>query len=453
VAETPTGQEHPETVVLWHGTSEGHLAALLRDGFNAPPRSAYDSVQSVAAAVMPPGEATPAVVDKLMKTGLRTKSRAQESNNGKNLFATARRDLAGTYAADNAAHGGEFAAEIFRGLKDMGFKDITPRFEGARPVILTLDVPLGAIADAEKMQVVAQADGTHTLDGYHEAFVNNGSAAAITGVTFAKPAGNGWSFEGQPRLDPQQALAQISAPFHNAASPATGADEPLKDKIVSAVYDSRTAPEAEIVHIDRKPVAKFTVTDAAGARHAVHIPDPRFSAKAQAFQDKGFTGVSGGYAMPFHLSGAEVDAYINLRDIEVRQGKITAEQAHADMRALLGAVENANPKLGGIGHDADNPAQVKAVLKGVVNQINPEDIRHFLSGKEEPGYAQQYRNASGMTGGIAWKPAPSTLNDISAQMERKLAAFNAPPTSKFIQSAQTGTPEKPPQQRPAALKM
>lgn len=413
-------------VLLYHGTSEGHLAALLQNGFTRAPRTALDSLRAVIGHHLPGHDIDDAFVQDVMRKGSRLTTRSDESNGGRSLFATPDADTAADYAAQHAAHGGEFGYGVHQALRDMGHSDLPPRFAGARPVLLTLHVPAEDL-QLEKGMTLSPADGVQRLKTSHEVFINDNRHIQIKSVTFAKPQGGGWTFDGQPALSPQDAAAQIAAPFAAATSkflhaPQGYAPDALTQEIATAVYLFRHDPAATTEHIRRKPVATAMAYDAAGNLQKIRIPDPDFEPLATQLAAGGFPAVAQDYKLPRGLNARELDAYLNVLDIRAQHGTLTPPQKAAAEKTLFTRLCADNPALAGTGIDAENPSEVTAALRGVAQGMTPRDIA-FNAKTPAAAQGAEYQALKKSAGFyVPWNPAPETIAGIKSEMDSKLAA-------------------------------
>ncbi|MDP2204975.1 MAG: hypothetical protein Q8K65_01560 [Alphaproteobacteria bacterium] len=411
-------------VLLYHGTSEGHLAALLQNGFTRRPRTALDSVRDVIGHHLPGRDIDDDFVQEVMRKGSRLLTRSDESNGGRSLFATPHPDTAADYAAQHAAHGGEFGYGVHQALRDMGHGDLPPRFADARPVLLTLHVPAGDL-HLEKGMALSLADGAQHLKTSHEVFINDNRHIHIKSVTFAKPQGSGWTFDGQPALTAQQAAAEIAAPFANASkflqTPQGAPPDALTQEIAAAVYLFRHDPAATTEHVRRKPVATAMAYDAAGNLQKIRIPDPDFEPQATQLAAGGFPAVAQDYTLPRGLGARELDAYLNVLDVRTQHGTITPAQKASAEKTLFTRLTSDNPALAAIMIDTQKPPEVSAALRGVAQGMTPQDIA-FNAKTPTAAQGADYQTLKKSAGfHLPWNPAPETVAGIRTEMERKLA--------------------------------
>lgn len=419
-------------VLLYHGTSEGHLATLLQNGFARAPQTAIDSVRSVIAQHLPGQDIGDAFTQTVMHKGSRLTSRSDESNGGRSLFATPHADTAMDYAAQQAAHGGEFGFGVHQALRDMGHHDLPPRFAGARPVLLTLHVPAGDLHLEKGMEISTQ-NGIGHLHTSHEVFINDNRHIIIESVTFARANGSGWTFEGQSPLTPQQAAAEIAASF--AATPdaapskflpqakGTQAD-PLAQEIASAVYLFRHDPAATTEHVRRKPVASAQIYDTDGNLQKIRIPDPDFEPLATQLAQRGFPAAAEKYTLPRGVNARELNAYLNVLDVRLQHGGITADQKAAAEKNIFTRISADNPVLARAGIDTQKPAEITAALHGVAHGMTPQDIA-FTAKTPAAAKTDDYQALKKSAGFyVPWNPAPSTIENIKTEMTRKHAAIS-----------------------------
>lgn len=414
----------PKHVLLYHGTSEGHVAGILRGGFLSPPQLAQESVRAVIADHLPGQVIDDAMVQDVMRKGSRIQSRSDESNGGNTLFATPDAALAMDYAAQNAAHGGEFAAGVHQALMVMGHQGVPPRYDGARPVMLTLVMPTADIHLEKGMAVKAGTGGIGTVDTSHEVFVNDTRHVQIAAVRFARADGQGWTFDGQPDMTPAQALAAI-APDFAAGKPRTASPDALVQHIADTLYGFRNLPDVSIEHVRRKPVATAMMYSADGTLEKIRVPDPDFEPAAQKLADQGFKDVSQAYKLPGGLSPRELDGYLNALSAGMQQGHYTAAETTAAERRVLDRLAADNPSLQSV--QVKTPADVTAALRGVSHGMTAPDIAfgiaHPAAG-QDAGYLAQKKTAGFA---LDWNPAPATIDSIRTQMTQKLAAFDTAP--------------------------
>lgn len=418
----PSRQTAPERVLLYHGTSEGHVAAILRGGFLAPAQLALDSVRSVIADHLPGRVVDDAMVQDVMRKGSRIQSRSDESNGGNTLFATPDAALAMDYAAQNAAHGGEFGFGVHQALVSMGHHDLPPRFDGARPVMLTLAVPAADI-HLEKGMAIRRGDGAlATVETSHEVFVNNTARIEVMSVRFARPDGQGWTFDGQPDITPAAAVAALAPAFADSR-PRGAAPDALVQHIADTVYGFRTLPDVGIEHVRRKPVATAIIYGDDGMPEKIRVPDPDFEPAAQKLAGQGFNGVAQNYKLPGSLTPRELDGYLNALAAGMLQGHVTPENKAGAEARLFDRILTDNPDAAPLRQAAQTPEAVTKALRGISHGMTVADIRfgiaHPAAGRDEAYLAQK------KTAGFAlrWNPAPATIESIRTQMAEKLARF------------------------------
>ncbi len=422
----------PDRVLLYHGTSEGHVAGILRGGFLSPPQLAQESVRAVIADHLPGQAIDDAMVREVMRKGSRIQSRSDESNGGNTLFATPDAALAMDYAAQNAAHGGEFAAGVHQALAAMGHGDLPPRYDGARPVLLTLIIPTSDIHLEKGMAIKPGTGGIGTVETSHEVFVNDTRHVQIAAVRFARADGQGWTFDGQPDMTPAQALAAV-APDFAAGKPRMASPDALVQHIADTVYGFRTLPDVIIEHVRRKPVATAMTYGAEGTLEKIRVPDPDFVPAAQKLADQGFKDVSQAYKLPGGLSPRELDGYLNALAAGMQHGHYTAAETAAAERRVFDRLAADNPSLQSV--NAKTPEAVTIALRGISHGMTAADITFGIT-HPATGHDAEYL-AQKKTAGFAleWNPAPATIDSIRAQMAQKLAAFDAAPRSPTVQPA------------------
>ncbi|MEZ0226168.1 MAG: GNAT family N-acetyltransferase [Alphaproteobacteria bacterium] len=397
------------SVTLRHGTSEGYLYSILTDGFKPQYTGAQDKVRSVMEDVAGRGNVTDAQVNEVLKKNGSLNARAHEIGNM--LYTTADADTARDYALRYTKQGGEFASKIYQ---TMG-SDQTPRFQDARPVMLTLETPEGSL--------ITRAGGASVADAY-ETLVKAGPNVKVKSVTFAiRDTNGGYTFDGQPALSPAEALAKINPQF--AKAPPASTQDSERQRILKTINDLATSDGVTVTQKDAMYVAEAEISDAEGRKILVTIPDPAFVPQAEEkFTKYGFKGVAADYVLPHGLTATELNAYLATLDVREQQGKITAEQKTADVKTLLGDIEAANPKIKALLFDRDNPERVTEAVRGVINAYSPENLEHHFSGARIEGYDELKRatqSKSGIRADIDL--APEALRGIQAEMDVKNQAF------------------------------
>lgn len=426
--KAPDQDAAPARVLLYHGTSEGHVGAILRGGFLSPAQLALDSVRSVIADHLPQQDIGDDMVREVMRKGSRLQSRSDESNGGNTLFATPDAALAMDYAAQNAAHGGEFGFGVHQALVAMGHRDLPPRFDGARPVLLTLSIPTADIHLEKGMTVTGGAGALGSVQTHHEVFVNNTAHVEVLSVRFARPQGNGWTFDGQPDLTPAAALAEMSPAFANTA-PRKGADDPLVQHIADTVYGFRNLPDVAIEHVRRKPVATAMIYGEDGSLQKIYVPDPDFEPVAQKLADGGFSGVAQSYKLPGALSPRELDGYLNALSAGQLHGHVSPEDKAAAEAKLFDRIMSDNPDAAPLRLAAKTPEDVSKALRGISQGQTVQDITFAIenpaAGRDAAYLAQ--KKSAGFA--LEWNPAPATIENIRVQLEQKIQRFNAAPSA------------------------
>jgi len=420
-------------VILYHGTSEGHLVGLLQKGFAAGGQSPRDFLRGIIADHLPGQTIDDALVDTVRKKHGRISWRSDESNAGCTLFAAGDREIAARYAAYNAEHGGELGKDIHAALRQSGFPDLPPRFAGARPVLLTLEVPAQDLHLQKGLGLSEGPDGKLHAETPHEVFVNNTRRAAITGVTFARLQNGAWTFDGQPELSPAAALGEIAAAFTPAGRPALASAAPADtdaQHITETIYSFRLDADVKTEHVHFKPVAVAAVYLPDGSMGKLRVPDPYFEPAAQKFgPESGFDGLSARYKLPGSLGAADIDAYLNVLEARSQHGTLATEERNAAEKRLFERLCADNPPLAAAGIDTAHADETRAALRGVAHGLVPADIG-FAAKNPQTGSDASYREirkAAGFFG--AWNPAPETLGVFQAQMEKKLSAFALAPAA------------------------
>lgn len=397
-----------KAVTLQHGTSEGYLFSILTEGFKPQYTGAQDKVRAVMEDVAGRGNVTDAQVAELMKKNDFVSARAHEIGNI--LYTTSSAETAREYAHFYTDQGGEFATKIY---KAMGSSE-KPRFQDARPVMLELETPEGNII---------MRDGTLATEAY-ETLVKAGPNVKVKSVTFAKKEADGsYTFEGQPALNPVEAMAEIKPEFAKPISaPQANA---ARTKILKTINDVATGGDVNVTQRESMYVAEADVKDSQGYKTRVTLPDPKFRPQAEEkFGQYGFKGVASEYVMPHGLTAMELSAYLTALDVQEQKGKITARQKAADVSTLLGDIEAANPKIRDLSFDRTSPEKVADVVKGVVNAYSPENLQHHLSPPRVAGYEELRKSAQSKSGLQAdIDLTPEALRNISQEMDSKNAEF------------------------------
>lgn len=413
------------TVLLHHGTSEGHLAGLLQNGFAAGGQSPRDFLRGIIADHLPGQEVGDALVDAVRARHSRINWRSDESNSGGTLFAAGDRDVAAKYAAYNAEHGGELGKDIHTALRQSGFADVPPRFAGARPVLLSLEVPAEDLHLQKGLGLHAGPDGKLRAETPHEVFVNDTRRAVITGVTFARMQDGAWTFDGQSEMSPAAALAEIAPAFaaRGKAAPAAAADADARH-IAQTIYGFRQDADVKTEHVHFRPVAVASVYLPDGSLGKLRVPDPHFEPATKNFGPAyGFDGLSTEYKLPGSLGGGDIDAYLNVLEARSQHGTLSPEERNAAEKKLFTRLCADNPPLAAAGIDAARPDEVRAALRGVAHGLTPADISFAAknpAADRDASYLEA-RKAAGFFGG--WNAAPDTLKVFQTQMDKKLAAF------------------------------
>jgi hypothetical protein len=423
-------QERGPVVTLQHGTSEGNLSRILNNGFERPPMTPRESVRAAIEDYLPPSEVTDDLVTKVMSRKLRIDIRSGESNNGLNLSTATDPAVAQLHARDNAPYGGEYSKDVFKALKDLGYTDVKPRFEGARPVLLTLEVPLKNIPEAYHSRIKVSADGTSTLDAYYEVVLNHPEGVKVAGVTFGKPDG---TFDGQKSVSAEEAQKLIQPRFQTSSENAP-LDPAIASRreILEKVYGLRKEEGVKVVEVtglnqvERVPVAEVRLSQTDGSAKVVHIPDPRFQPGGEKYEGYGFSGVAEKYRMPFDLTPKELNAYLDLLEVRQNQGRMTPDQGSAETKRILVEIETANPAIKELAFDRNNPSKVSEVVRGVINSYSAENLQHHLSTTRVPEYEElkrDVRSKIGLVTDMDIDLTPKALTGISAEMEAKNQAF------------------------------
>lgn len=447
-----------ETVTLYHGTSEGHLANLLAHGFIRPAVSAADFTRALISAFLPEDKITPELVEKVSWHG-RMRSRAEESNSGRTLFATGTRKVAEEFA-HLSRNGGELYQEVYNALKSLGH-DVAPRFDNARPVLLELEVPVKDINEAYRQSITRGADGKPSGAAGYQVFIDDTTNVRIKNVTFGghKQArwfsfggeSGDWTFEGQKPLAPKAAQEKIKSEY---ATPAARKPPSEKQVLLDEIYAFARDPQSVMimarVGMLEYPVAETVVEGVDGKPATVRVPDMEFEPRGKQLENWGFA-VSQKYALPCDLTPREVKALLDIVDIRQQRGELSREDAMEKLGLLLDRLEERNPDIAAIDFDRKDPRKVTQALTLAVHGANRDDIAHSLNAAETPDYLAQKDHMMRMTGlsdsKIPWNPAPKTLQAICDEMDRKLSKFD----SQFVGTAKMEKPV-PTLSAPAAAK-
>lgn len=430
-----------ETVTLYHGTSEGHLANLLAHGFVRPAVSAADFTRELISAFLPEDKITPELVEKVSWRG-RMRSRAEESNSGRTLFATGTRKVAEEFA-QLSRNGGELYQEVYNALKSFGH-DVAPRFDNARPVLLELEVPVKDINEAYRESITRDDYGRPTGAGGYQVFIDDTAHVTIKSVTFGgqKQAkwfswseSGDWTFDNQKPLAPDAAQEKIKPEYATpTAIRAPSEKQVLLDEIYAFARDPQSVMIMARVGLLEYPVAETVVEGADGHPATLRIPDMQFEPRGKQLEGWGFA-VSQKYELPHDMTPREVKALLDIVDIRRQRGELSEDGAMKKLGLLLDRLEERNPDIAAIDFDRKDPRKVMQALTLAVHGANSDDIAHSLNGKETPEYLAQKEHTMRMTGiggsNLPWNPAPKTLQSICDEMNRKLSRFN----SQFAGSA------------------
>lgn len=396
--------------MLVHGLQPRHVGAI-------------DKVRSVVAGLVAPENLTCQKIADVMQQNSFIHARAHEMSNM--LYTTSDMATAQTYALQHTHAGGEFASHVQRA---MGVSE-QKRFDAARPVLLTLNVPEDAII---------KRHGEVRADTY-EVLVKARADVKIASVTFAaKDATGHFSFVGQPALSQQEALDQILPVFTVPIQKTS--DNSAAQKILKTINDFTSSDMVDISQ-DHKSmyVAEARMLDAEGYSIKVRVPDPLFQPRAIAkFDNNGFTGVAQNHVLPHDLTAMELNAFLTVLDIQTQKGIITPAQKAADIKMLLTDIENANPVIKSLIYDRNNQFKVEAVVQGVVNSYSAINLQHHVSSERMAGYADLKKATMASIGVLNdIDLAPATLKTIDFAMAAKLdvlAQRAAPPqTLKMAQ--------------------
>lgn len=427
--DATAAQEAP--VLLHHGTSEGHLAGLLKNGFAAGGQSPRDFLRAIIADHLPGQDVDDRLVDAVRSKHGRINWRSDESNSGGTLFAAGDRSIAATYAAYNAEHGGELGKDIHTALRQSGFPGLPPRFAGARPVLLTLEVPAADLHLEKGLGLRAGPDGKLQAETPHEVFINDTRRITISAVTFARMEGGTWTFDGQPALTPAAALAHIAPAFaaRGQAAAQTAAD-PDARLIAETIYSFRQDADVQTEHVRFKPVAVASVYLPDGSIGKLRVPDPHFEPATQKFgAGSGFDGIAARYQLPGNLTPTDIDAYLNVLHARSQHGTIAPAARAAAEEHLFKRLCDDNPALAAVSALVTQTGAHTQALRGVANGLTPADIAFAAKNPQaarDPSYLEMKKSA-GFFG--EWNPAPETLKNFEAQMDKKLAAFDAIPAA------------------------
>lgn len=144
------------TLTLYHGTSSQFLDVIKRDGLKAPQDNLDAYAEEILSAYVPREQWTPEFLRDIHEKCLRIRYSVRGQDGRENLYLCSQPESPTGYAQSYAAHGGEIAYTIWQTacmfvlrdrLDDMTWKEfknnppLRPRFEGAKPVLLTVEVP------------------------------------------------------------------------------------------------------------------------------------------------------------------------------------------------------------------------------------------------------------------------------------------------------------------------
>lgn len=207
------------TISLEHGTSEGLLASILKNGFRPFTTDVEHHTRTILDKLLPNQLVTDDIVEQSIRIAGGRGHRDEQSNRGQQLFACLgpNSTTARLYATLNAENGGEYATTLYNIVSgnregDVRLKGAQPLFQGARPVIIAFAVPRSEIRD----QLPAEAP-SGSADPYlanQEITIRDTARIEIKSVTFAAKGLDGkWTFEGQFALSPAAALEEIADGF------------------------------------------------------------------------------------------------------------------------------------------------------------------------------------------------------------------------------------------------
>jgi hypothetical protein len=214
-----TNTQNGPSVTLEHGTSEGLLASILRNGFQPFTADVEQHTRTILSNLLPGRLITDDIVEQSIRVAGGRGHRDEQSNRGQQLFACLgpNSTTAQLYATLNAQNGGEYATTLYNVVsgnraEDPRLQGAKPLFDGARPVIIAFAVPRSEIRD--QLPDPAASGGAFPHIANQEITIRDTSAIEIKAVTFAAKGADGkWTFEGQPALSPALALGEIADAF------------------------------------------------------------------------------------------------------------------------------------------------------------------------------------------------------------------------------------------------
>jgi hypothetical protein len=171
-----------------------------------------------------------------------------------------------------------------------------------------------------------------------------------------------------------------------------------------------------------------TTTYDFGEGSPLAIPDPNFM-QPPVWLEKlnGMSGISHAYRYPPGLKPDELQTYAKIawrQDGRPRKsGKSMAEK----LGRVFDALAALNPELEAIRPDSTYPGNIFDAVMGVASGFKPEDIAFFreIGGGSIAEKDEHYAALRGSLdrelkdGSLQWVPAPSTLNLIKAEWDRK----------------------------------
>lgn len=129
------------TVTVYHGTSSALLPDIQQHGLR-PPHDIREFAMKVLHGYVSPDKVTPKIIDTLIVTGIQYRTDMWKDSHGSIFgFPAPHYDRAAGYAISYAEHGGELAYDVWRALTTKLRMKPVPRFKGADPVVLALEVP------------------------------------------------------------------------------------------------------------------------------------------------------------------------------------------------------------------------------------------------------------------------------------------------------------------------
>ena len=347
---------------------------MLQEGLARPPQSPSDILRQLVEDTLPGKAVDAALLDAVKSKHLRIQHRMNEHDSGRTLYVTHDIGTAAGYATAMSAHGGEFATDVHAALGTLGIK-ASPRFDGARPVMLEIKTPPESLLQQGGEPV--QLDATRVSRYGYEQYIVDLPKVEVASVTFAAKNSQGnWSFAGQPALSPQQALAEIAESFRDRQH---FRPDPEKTEILKTVYSAQDMQGARLPLRTSGTVTELQMRLPDGTMEKLRIPDPDFKPAAAKLAGKHFEGHEQKYKLPHGLEPKEIDAYLNVLAIKDQRGDIKPDVRMTALQGLAGKLQAENPSLQGLQLSKENPNQLEGLLRGAAHGFKPVDIQAQLA--------------------------------------------------------------------------